>query len=281
MQARLVDQDLLLEPCHRRKCWAMAMIGLAALTSGTGLALTQRTLRRERHLSEMKSQFVASVSHELRAPVASMLLMAEALESGKVSDKKKAKSFHRLMACESARIASMVENVLDFARIEQDRKAYQFTETDVETLAEDAVALLRPQADAKGIALRTTFEKFNFTPETDGLAVQQALINLLDNAIKFSPRESVVTVTLRALPSGWFLRVADEGPGIPAEHHSRIFERFTRLENELRRETQGAGIGLSLVQHVIEAHGGEVALERASSKGSTFTLRFPRNAPYG
>ena len=90
-----------------------------------------------------------------------------------------------------------------------------------------------------------------------------------------------MTVTLRALPSGWFLRVADEGPGIPPEHHRRIFERFTRLENELRRETQGAGIGLSLVQHVMEAHRGEVELDSAPGKGSTFALRFPRNAHYG
>ena len=275
MQAVLVNEGLLLAPYHRRQGWTLGMIGLATLTSLMGLVLTQRALRRERRLSEMKSQFVASVSHELRAPVASMRLMAEALESGKVSERGKAKSFHRLMASESARLASMVENVLDFARIEQDRKSYVMAETDVEGLAEDAVALLRPQAEAKEITLRTTFEKLSFLPEIDGLAIQQALVNLIDNAIKFSPKDSSVTVTLRASEDGWLLSVSDEGPGIAARDHSRVFERFTRLENELRRETQGAGIGLSLVQHVADGHGGRVSLESFPGKGSTFTLHFP------
>ena len=132
-EAVLSKEAALLEPYHRRQRWAWPMIGGAALVSCLGLAFIHRALVRERHLSDAKSQFVASVSHELRSPVASMRLMAEALEAGKVSELGKARQFHRLMAGESARLASMVENVLDFARIEQDRKEYRFEPSDVES----------------------------------------------------------------------------------------------------------------------------------------------------
>ncbi len=280
VQAVLSHPDRLWAPFLRQRRWTLTTIAFATLASGIGLTLTLTALRRAQHVSAMKSQFVASVSHELRAPVASMRLMAEALESGKVDDPAKAKSFHRLMAGEGARLASMVENVLDFARIEQGRKSYHLAETDVEALLRDALALLEPQAETKGIHLQKNFQRLDFEPLLDGLAVQQAVINLLDNAVKFSPEDSTVTLALRMLPDddaggAWSISVSDEGSGIDANDVERIFERFTRLENELQRETQGAGIGLSLVKHVAEGHGGSVGVESTPGQGSTFTLRFP------
>ena len=143
-------------------------------------------------------------------------------------------------------------------------------------LVEDAVTLMRPQAEAKGMRLVTTLERLSSEPEIDRLAVQQALINLLDNAIKFAPRESEVRVILRESGENWYLEVRDEGAGIPAKDQQRIFDRFVRLENELRRETQGAGIGLSLVRHIVEAHQGRGEVESREGEGSRFILRFPK-----
>lgn len=278
-QTVLAHPDRLLAPYHRRRQWTLGTIALATLASGMGLVLTHLALRRERRLNALKSQFVASVSHELRSPVASMRLMAEALASGKVSDVEKVRTFQRLMAGEGARLSALVENVLDFARIEQGRKTYNVAETDVEALLRDAVALLEPQAKAKDITLDSEFETLSFTPVVDSLAVQQAVINLLDNAIKFSPAKTTITLRLREhagkKEGAWSISITDEGPGIALQDQQRIFDRFTRLENELRRETQGAGIGLSLVKHVVEGHGGRVTVKSVPGKGSTFALEFP------
>lgn len=273
----LDDSEAFFAPYRRRRAWTMGVIALALGSSLGGLILTQRALRREHRLNAMKSQFVASVSHELRAPVASMRLMAEALASGKVATPTKTKAFHRLMANEGARLSSMVENVLDFARIEQGRKTYVLAGTDVEALVHEAADLLRPQADAREVDLKTTLTLLDFSPEIDAQAVQQAVINLIDNAIKFSPKGSNVSVSVEAgeMPGEWSVSVADQGPGIAAEDQTRIFERFVRLEDELRRETQGAGIGLSLVSHVMRGHGGTVTLKSALGEGSIFTLHFP------
>jgi signal transduction histidine kinase len=227
------------------------------------------------------------VSHELRAPIGSIRLMAEALHDGKVAGGA-AREFHRLIAGESARLSQMVENVLDFARIEEGRKRYQFEETDLQQLAADTLRLLAPLAAERGITLVP--ELSCVTATVDPAAIQQALVNLLDNAIKFSPEGGTVTVGLEeaapALPQDaegstrdacgprWVLSVRDQGPGIPPAERERIFERFYRLGNELRRETQGAGIGLSIVKHIAEGHGGRVAVcEGEGGLGSVFTIK--------
>lgn len=279
----VVDQEALMAPWRRQRNWTLTTVALVTLSAVVGLGLTISGWRRERRLHYLKSQFVASVSHELRAPVASMRLMAEALDSESVADADKKKRFFRLLAHEGARLSSMVENILDVARIEEGRKSYHFAETDVTAVVHDAVDLLEPQAESKQIQLRTQLSSIEPPPHLDALAVQQALINLLDNAVKFSPRGSRITISL--LPSksngSWALSVCDEGPGIPNRDHQRIFHRFTRLEDELRRETQGAGIGLSLVRHVVEGHGGDITVENNPQKGCTFTLWFPNHPPSG
>ena len=121
----------------------------------------------------------------------------------------------------------------------------------------------------------------DFELNVDGRAIQQALVNLIDNAIKHSPKDSVVAVALETRDShnsAINLSVADHGPGIPASEHEKIFERFYRLGSELRRETPGVGIGLSIVKHVVEAHGGRVRVQSEAGKGSCFTIELPRSA---
>jgi len=266
--------------------WVAGIIGGALGIALLGLWLIRRTLHRERRLGELKSQFVSSVSHELRAPIGSLRLMAEGLASGKVSGAA-ADEFHRLMAGEGARLSSLIENVLDFARIEQGRKEYHLAETDVAALVQDAVKLMQPHAEARGLKITCECEPLPFIPKVDAGAFQQALINLLDNAVKFtSPAArsdksdlsdlSAIRITLAADPSRdtWFLTVTDHGAGIPAEEHTRIFERFYRLGNELRRETTGTGIGLALVKHIVEGHGGTVRVRSELGKGSEFKMEF-------
>lgn len=276
--ALLQSPELLYAQQRTQTLWLGALLACAFLAELAAFWFIQRALRRETELGEMKSNFVSSVSHELRAPIASMRLMAENLESGAVSDPQRAGEYHRLMAEECRRLSALIDNVLDFARIEQDRKSYHFAESDIAALIQDAVQLMQPTATQRKQKVVTEIEPIE-PPVCDSLAIRQALINLLDNAIKFAPEETAITVRLRQVSAGcWELSVNDQGVGIPANEQERIFDRFYRVGDELRRETQGAGIGLSIVKHIVEAHGGSVKVE--SQPGSTtFILSLPQTPP--
>jgi signal transduction histidine kinase len=287
----LTNRDALFKRQQARRNWFGTLILLSAVVAGSGLWRSWRTFTRQQQLNEMKSNFVSSVSHELRAPIASVRLLAEALDRGAVSDPLKQKEYFRFIVQECHRLTGLIGNVLDFSRIEQGRKQYHFEETDLNALVDQTVNLLKPMANERGVEL----ERSNFNVQSragrsgsmfnvvcDGFALQQALVNLIDNAIKHSPSGGHVTIaletdsTINHQPSTLNLSVTDQGPGIPVEEHQKIFERFYRRGSELRRETQGIGIGLTIVKHVAEAHGGRVVVESAVGQGSKFTIELPQ-----
>ncbi|HTV43660.1 MAG TPA: HAMP domain-containing sensor histidine kinase [Candidatus Sulfotelmatobacter sp.] len=271
---------------ERRRFRLFAMLILAALFSAlVGLVAAWRAFYRQQRLNEMKINFVSSVSHELRAPIASVRLMAENLERGKIPETPRQNEYFRFIVQECRRLSSLIENVLDFSRIEQGRKQYEFEPTNLVALVQTTVQLLEPYAAEKGVRLEIAGAGVaNIELEADGRAIQQALVNLIDNAIKHSPKGEIVTMGIEwrkgdainaSAPVAVLLFVTDHGPGIPTEEHEKIFERFYRRGSELRRETQGVGIGLSVVQHIVEAHGGRVRVESAPGQGSRFTIELP------
>lgn len=275
LDIRVVDPAAMLAGTRRQAMWTIALVVVALVVPVIAVFLIQSVLAKERRLAALKSQFVASVSHELRAPVGSIRLMAEALHTGKVSGEA-ARDFHALIASEGARLSHLVENVLDVARIEEGRKRYRFEECDLTELARDAARLIDPLARERGVTISTRLSDAVAT--VDPHAIQQAVVNLLDNAVKFSPAGKTVELVLEAAgPAAWKLSIRDDGPGIPAAEHERIFDRFHRLGNELRREAQGTGIGLSIVKHVAEAHGGTITVDSRPGHGSTFHLTIPAN----
>lgn len=313
-----------------RNFWFGALIAASALAAFVGWFRAWRAFHRQQELAALKSNFVSSVSHELRAPIASVRLMAESLERGKVSEAPKQHEYFGFIVQECRRLSSLIENVLDFSRIEQGRKEYEFEPIDLLSLIRQTVQLMEPCAAEKQIKLILQLPDpanagGDFQPKADGKALQQALANLLDNAIKHSPPGETVTVGLElkaaapgvpkaecvarnappvevrsaqcgtqkvedamgtaetretSLPespsrSTLLLWVEDHGEGIPAEEHGKIFERFYRRGSELRRETQGVGIGLSIVKHIVEAHGGRVLVRSGVGQGSRFTIELP------
>ncbi|MEO5713886.1 MAG: HAMP domain-containing sensor histidine kinase [Luteolibacter sp.] len=254
--------------------WTLGLLAFAVAISGGALFFIHRAVERERRLNALKSDFVASVSHELRAPVASIRLMADALNAGKI-EPHTVSEFHRLISREGARLTTLIENVLDFARIEQGRKQWHFEPCDLGALLGETLGIMEPLAAEKSISLVVVEPLPAVEANVDPGAIQQALVNLLDNAIKFSPAGSQVEIRLHSGEAGWEIRITDQGPGIPPAEQQRVFEKFHRLGSELRRETQGTGIGLSLVKAVAEAHGGRVSLESVPGQGSTFIFIGP------
>lgn len=288
----LVDPAALYARQRQRAWWFGGFILAAAGVAMLGFVRARRAFLRERQLSEMKSNFVSSVSHELRAPIASVRLLAESLDLGKVQDPEKQRTYFRLIVQECRRLSALIANVLDFSRIEQGRKQYEFEPTDLPALVRETVGVLQAYASERGVVLALELLgpasgvgwDAGLQPVLDGRAIQQALVNLIDNALKHSPKDGTVRIGMsldgcevggRAGKACVRIWVADQGPGIPASERERIFERFYRVGSELRRETQGVGIGLSIVKHIVEAHGGGVTVESEMGKGSRFTMEMP------
>lgn len=262
----------------RRIQWLAWLLGGAMVAMMLALWVAWRAFNKQAELARLQSEFVASVSHELRTPVASIGVLAERLEAGQ-ADAEQTVQYHRFIAREGQRLAALVDNVLDFSRIEQGRKEYDFEHADLPRLIRDTTALLRPRAEEKGLTLHDEIHDVSEDrwPLVDTLAIRQALVNLIDNAIKFTPSGGRVRVIFGSAGGHIFIRVSDTGIGIPKSDHGRIYERFHRVDNGLRRETTGAGIGLSLVKHIIEAHGGRVELKSVVGEGAEFTLVFCGN----
>jgi signal transduction histidine kinase len=273
----LADRNALFKRQRIRSFWFGSLIVAAAVAALIGVVGTWRAYAKQRRLNELKSNFVSSVSHELRAPIASVRLMAESLDRGKITDPAKQRDYFRFISQECRRLSALIENVLDFARIEQGRKQYEFEAADLGALVRNTITLMEPCAAEREVrlALQLPTTAPDGLPVTvDAKALQQALVNLVDNAIKHSAPGSVVTLGL-AKGDPLCLWVEDHGPGIPAEDHARIFERFYRRGSELRRETQGVGIGLSIVKHIVEAHRGRIHVRSAVGQGSRFTIELP------
>ena len=274
----LASHEILYARQSQRTWWFGGLIVTSLVAAVMGLAAAFRSYRREQRLNEMKTNFVSSVSHELRAPIASVRLMAENLEGGKIPEPSKQVEYFHFIGQECRRLSSLIENVLDFSRIEQGRKQYEFEPTDLVALTQTTVKLMEPYAAEKGVRLEMKPETVNQKLEInlDGRAIQQALVNLMDNAIKHSAKGQTVTLELGADGQSTIqLAVSDHGPGIPKAEQAKIFERFYRLGSELRRETQGIGIGLSIVKHIVEAHGGHVTVTSEPGRGSRFTMILP------
>ncbi len=277
LKATLADPHSLRATQTRQIILFAGLITGAAAAAGMGVWLARRAFHHQHALNTSKSNFVASVSHELRAPIASMHLLAEGLTKGRSQDRAKRVEYAQMIVDECRRLSTLVQSILEFSRMDHDRKPYAFEETAIVRLISESVQLMEPIASESEISLQTELGDLQRDPILDGSAIQQALINLLDNAIKFSPNQSMVQIKLASSQtSGCFdLIVADQGRGIAKEDQPKIFERFFRAGSELRRETQGAGVGLSIVKHIVDAHRGMISVSSEPDQGTIFTLTIP------
>jgi signal transduction histidine kinase len=253
----------------------LALIGFIDLMLGAGLFLVYSNVRREAHLARLKSDFVANVSHELKTPLALIRLFAETLELRRVPSEEKAQQYYRVINKESQRLTQLINNILDFSRIEAGRKEYRFAPTNVGRIVSEVLEAYRFQIEQQGFELSVDVEPDLPEVEADSEALGQALLNLVNNAIKYSREVKSLALVVRRDGDRVLVSVTDRGIGVPKGEQKKIFEKFYRGEASLVHETKGSGLGLSLVEHIMDAHGGAVEVESAPGKGSTFTLVLP------
>jgi signal transduction histidine kinase len=236
---------------------------------------TGRALYREAKLSRLKTDFVSLVSHELRTPLTSIRMFIETLSLGRLKDPAQTQEVLQLLTRETERLSALIERVLDWARIESGRKEYHRESLEVEQLVEAAVAAFRAQRLDGGVELKVDVPAGLPRLEVDRHAVAGALLNLLQNAYKYSGQDKRIALSVRAEGKWVGLSVEDNGVGIAPRERKRIFERFYRVDNLLTRKTEGSGLGLAITKRIIEAHGGRILVQSEVGKGSRFTLQLP------
>jgi len=248
---------------------------LAAVLLG-GIALTIRTALREMKLSAMKNEFVSNVSHELRTPLSSIRVFGEFMRRGRVEDQEKVREYGSYIETESRRLTQLINNILDFSRIESGRKVYMFEDADLEEILAGTLATFTVRLRDKGfdVSYQGPDEPLPEV-EVDPNAIDRAVANLLDNAVKYSDGDRAIQVTLDRTNGEATISVTDHGIGIPREEQEKIFERFHRVSTGLVHDVKGSGLGLSLVRHIAESHGGTVSVESEVGRGSTFTIHLP------
>jgi signal transduction histidine kinase len=247
-----------------------------------GIGLTIRTALREMKLSAMKNEFVSNVSHELRTPLSSIRVFGEFMRRGRVDDPDKVREYGSYIETESRRLTQLINNILDFSRIESGRKVYTFEPADLEEILAGTLATYTVRLRDKGFEVNYEGPDEPL-PEinVDGNAIDRAVANLLDNAVKYSDGDRWIGVELARSGDEITIAVSDHGIGIPREELERIFERFHRVSTGLVHDVKGSGLGLSLVRHIAEAHGGTVTVDSQIGQGSTFTIHLPIHGPTG
>ena len=260
------------------KTWvhrSLLILGCLSLLIIGGLILTRHIVSKEMALARLKSDFVSNVSHELRTPLALIRLYAETLELGRITTSDKKQQYYRIIRKESERLSALINNILDFSRIEAGRKEYEFRETDIAELIRNTLDSYRYQIEQQGFAFEESIDPDIPAVHVDREAIARALVNLMNNALKYSDEQKFLGVKLYRENGAVKLEVADRGIGIARRDQAKIFEKFYRAGDPLVHNTKGSGLGLSLVRHISQAHGGDISVESSPGKGSKFILSIP------
>ncbi len=241
----------------------------------TGILFLLRAVAHEAEISRMKSEFVSNVSHELKTPLALIRMFGETLDAGIVTDEKKRKEFYGIIRKESERLTHLINNVLDFSRMDTGVKKYNFETTDLVKVVKNSLDAYLFHIRDNGFTTERVLPEEPVVVKIDKDAISQALLNLLSNAIKYSGDEKYMKVEVGKNQDSAFISVTDHGIGIQKNELKKIFEKFYRIPESQKSEKGGSGLGLTLTKQIIEAHNGTIEVESECNKGSTFTLRIP------
>ncbi len=253
----------------------LALMLLVAAVMGIGVFLVAGAAAREVRLAELKSNFVASVSHDLKTPLALIQLFAETLELGRARSTDRAQEYYRIINGEAKKLTRLIENILDFSRMEAGLRPYTLAPADIGQLVRHVVTLMEPQFTQAQFTVQCHVAPGLPSVGADVIAAERAVENLLANALKYSADSRAIEVDVYAERGEVVVRVRDHGIGIPRREQRRIFRKFYRIHQDLGGGPQGTGLGLAIVDHAMRGHGGYVGVESEPGQGSTFTLHFP------
>lgn len=250
------------------------MVLVIVLASIFGLRYTLRQVE----LAQLKSSFVSNVTHELKTPISLIRLAVETLEMQRFSSPEEGVRFLRTIDRETVKLAQLVDNILDFARLESGRPVFQLSRVDAAEVAREALETFRPRLDDQGFNVEVEIPEHLPAVLGDPRALVHCVLNLLDNAIKYSRERRAIRLSVGTREGRVTISVADRGIGIPPGDQQQVFEKFVRLETGLVHDVRGAGLGLALVHQIMRAHHGRVELVSTPGEGSTFTLVLPAAA---
>ncbi len=241
----------------------------------TGLIYVVRNVSKEMELAKIKSNLVANVSHEIRTPVALIRMYAETLEMGRITKETKKNKYYKTILAETIRLTQLINNMLDFSKIESKKKEYRMRPTDLSLIVHQVIDMYHYNFEQRGFVINEDIDIDLPDVDADTEAITQAIVNLLDNAMKYSPDDKYIGIFLKQKEGFLILSISDHGIGIPESERKKIFQKFYRVGDSLVHNTKGSGLGLSLVEHIMRVHNGKVVLDSTVGQGSTFSLIFP------
>lgn len=251
----------------------MIIILLAVLL--IGVYIVYRNVKKEVELAQIKADFVSNVSHELRTPLALISMFAETLELDRVKTEEKKKEYYQIISQETNRLGKIVNTILNFSKTEAGKRKYNFAEADINEITEQVYNNYNFHLHNKGFEFH--FNKTENLPlvKIDSEAISEAIINLIDNAVKYSNDKKEVNIKTGHTNGFVFIEVSDKGIGIKEEDQKKIFDKFYRVSTGSVHNVKGTGLGLSLVKHIVEAHNGKISVASKINEGSTFKILLP------
>ncbi|HTS24841.1 MAG TPA: HAMP domain-containing sensor histidine kinase [Bryobacteraceae bacterium] len=243
----------------------------------SGTYFIGRAIRREMEVSRMQSDFVSGVSHEFRSPLTSIRQLSEILALGRVPSEERRQVYYETLVRETARLQRLVEGLLNFGRMEAGARQYRFEELEAGALVRQVVGEFESQVAGSARHIETSGTAAPCRIEADPEAISVALRNLVDNALKYSPNFPTVWVEWGVEGHHVAIRVRDRGPGIAVGERKAIFRKFVRGTAAAGGSVKGSGVGLAMVRHIVDAHGGDITVESGPGTGSTFTMLLPCN----
>jgi signal transduction histidine kinase len=253
----------------------LLFLGLLLVTIAIGAGLTYRAVQRELFLSKLRSNFISGVSHELKTPLTSIHMLSEMLQSGRVADETKRAEYYALITRESERLTHLINNMLDFSRVDDGRLKYDFADCDAEAVLDEALLAMAALLDERDAVVNRERSRTPIFARCDRKMMVQVFVNLLDNAVKYSPEKPVLDLGVNRDEGRVVISVRDHGIGIAPGDQEKIFEAFYRADNERVKEVKGTGLGLALVRRVVSDHGGRITAQQAEGGGLDMKVELP------
>jgi two-component system phosphate regulon sensor histidine kinase PhoR len=253
----------------------LLLIGLLNVVLVAGVWVVYRTVRREIELAQLKSDFVSNVSHEIKTPLALIRMFGETLQMNRVRSEAKKQEYYDTIVQESERLTRLINNILNFSRMEAGKKEYHLEPVDLNEVVFSVMKTYGAHLENEGFTVVTETDRQLPDIYADSGAVSEALLNIVDNSVKYSRERKHLRISTGLERAMVYVEVEDYGIGIDPQQQKKIFEKFYRVSSGLVHNTRGTGLGLTLVKHIMDAHKGSITLRSDAGKGSTFRLSFP------